>query len=428
MKPTRIGIVIAMCLMGAWARAQTPSVALIELSTDPDPNWREQDLRHLQTLRASLASTPGLRLLSQDQQEKLFQEPPDAGAQGFQQKARAHIKRGEAHFSRLRPKKAIKEFKAALRNLKAVFPSLADLSDLEHAHLMLGMTYQALGKRKYAEREYRMVLLLNPDRRLDENRVNPVVVDRFDRVRQRLLTSLKGSISLISRPAGARVLMDGKPVGATPVTIPGVYPGDHYFSMEAAGHKTWFGILGLQPGGLQKREVFLQAGQGIQWVRLRNRLAQAGITKVSPQDAQQLAEGLAGDWLVFASVLRARGAAHMELGIFKKGSPQCHFLGRILVRPDEMAKVGTVIEAWIGGDRTVPQSWRVVKKIPLPPQGFDPDPDPIFPPLPPAPPLVTAWYQSWWFWTTVGLVAAGASAGSYLWLTHDSGYLVEVVR
>ena len=67
------------------------------------------------------------------------------------------------------------------------------------------MTYQALGKDSRAGQEYRTVLLLDPDRKLDDAVVNPVVIERFEQVRAELVTSMKGSVSLLSKPAGARV-------------------------------------------------------------------------------------------------------------------------------------------------------------------------------------------------------------------------------
>jgi PEGA domain len=42
-----------------------------------------------------------------------------------------------------------------------------------------------------------------------------------------------------SRPRGARVLVDGKPVGVTPLRLPDVSIGSHVVRLELAGHRTW---------------------------------------------------------------------------------------------------------------------------------------------------------------------------------------------
>ena len=51
--------------------------------------------------------------------------------------------------------------------------------------------------------------------------------------------SYSGSIYVDSRPQGARVFLDGRSVGVTPVTIPDVKIGSHVVRLELADHRTW---------------------------------------------------------------------------------------------------------------------------------------------------------------------------------------------
>jgi hypothetical protein len=48
----------------------------------------------------------------------------------------------------------------------------------------------------------------------------------------------KGSVFVDSRPRGARVTIDGRPAGVTPVQIPEVAPGKHSVSIELTGYRT----------------------------------------------------------------------------------------------------------------------------------------------------------------------------------------------
>jgi hypothetical protein len=48
-----------------------------------------------------------------------------------------------------------------------------------------------------------------------------------------------GSLYVDSRPSGARVLIDGKEVGVTPVQIAQVRAGAHVVRLELTGHRTW---------------------------------------------------------------------------------------------------------------------------------------------------------------------------------------------
>jgi hypothetical protein len=51
-------------------------------------------------------------------------------------------------------------------------------------------------------------------------------------------TSETGSLSVDTRPRGARVLLDGKAVGTTPLRLPGIKVGPHVVRLELAGYKS----------------------------------------------------------------------------------------------------------------------------------------------------------------------------------------------
>ncbi|MGE5814967.1 MAG: PEGA domain-containing protein, partial [Acidobacteriota bacterium] len=52
-------------------------------------------------------------------------------------------------------------------------------------------------------------------------------------------TTFTGSLYVDSRPRGARVLLDGKEVGVTPMQIPDVRAGAHVVRLELTDHRTW---------------------------------------------------------------------------------------------------------------------------------------------------------------------------------------------
>jgi hypothetical protein len=407
---------------GAAGAAAAPKAALLDLTQPPDPAWREQDQQLLERFRQALADQSGLQMLSGDQVAGFFREVPEAAAGPLVVRAREDLQRGRDFSERLKPDKAISHLANALRTLRAIFPFLEGLHEVEEAHLQLGMTYQALGKQREANEQYRMVLLLNPDRQLDEARVNPVVVERFDGVRQELLTSLKGSVSLISTPPGGRVLMDGRAVGTSPITIPGVLPGEHYFSLELDGYKTWFGVIRVPPGGMEKKEVFPTEGERIGWVRLRQRLAEGGMGAARGMDATQLAKGLEVDWLVLAQLSHMGGQTLLQIGLLGPGEAAVSPLGIFPVEVGRLGELAQRVGRWVKGDRQVAGPVVIHK----PPVG--PGPDVLPPPPPPLPPEVRPWYKTWWFWTAVSVVAASTTVTTALLLSRDSGIRVDVIR
>ena len=48
-----------------------------------------------------------------------------------------------------------------------------------------------------------------------------------------------GALAVDSRPTGARVFLDGKPVGTTPLMVPSVAAGDHAIRLELDGYRPW---------------------------------------------------------------------------------------------------------------------------------------------------------------------------------------------
>jgi hypothetical protein len=52
-------------------------------------------------------------------------------------------------------------------------------------------------------------------------------------------TTFTGAIFIDSRPQGARVSIDGKPVGVTPLRVPGVRIGTRIVRLELPDHRIW---------------------------------------------------------------------------------------------------------------------------------------------------------------------------------------------
>jgi hypothetical protein len=48
-----------------------------------------------------------------------------------------------------------------------------------------------------------------------------------------------GALDIDSRPTGARVFMDDRPIGTTPMKLPDVSPGSHVIRMELPDHRAW---------------------------------------------------------------------------------------------------------------------------------------------------------------------------------------------
>jgi len=392
-------------------------VAVVDLAPGAAPEHRVRDRAVLERLARDLAAAPGVEVLPAEALADFFRAPRDPQADAMAARARAHIARGQELFVRLKPDLAILEFEGALRSLEAVFADLPRLDDLAEAHLGLGVTYQAKGQEDLAAREYLRVLLLQPERQLDEAVYSPLVLERFGRMREQLATSLRGSVSLLSQPPGAEVSMDGRPVGATPITIPGVAPGAHYFALRLDGYRTWSGVLEVPAGGVERQEVFLVEGERIDRLRLRQRL-EAGARAA---DAEALARGLGVGRLVLVSFEHPAGQSMLRVAAYRGGGREVLAAGVFGGEEESLAALAARLRRWLDGDATA-----FAPAAPMgggQPGGLVGGQDPVTPPAEPA------WYERWWVWTLVGAAVVGAAAATTVVLLQgDSGVELTVYR
>ncbi len=390
-------------------------VGVFMLGRDSAADWLAEDEAVFKKLSRALESKQ-IKIMQMQDFGDFFQEPPDPKVEDLYSSALTHLEKGRQLSTRLKPKLAIKEFSEALRELRAIFPYLKDLSALERAHLDRGMTYQALGRDALARQEYRMVLLLHPNRKLDDALVSPLVVETFEEVRKNLFTSLKGSISVISKPAGAILNMDGKQVGRTPITVPGVIPGEHYLSLLHPGYKIWFGVLKVPEGAMEKQEVFLAEGARIDHWRLLRKVASLGASKA---DMDSLLKGLGVELLLLFEFdhVGAKTVVKVVSGM-AGGSPVA--LGVFPIDGEGFDTLVNKLRHWVAGDRKelIASGVDVVKgKIDkFEKTGVTLEPE-------------KKWYEKWWVWTIAAAVLVGAGAAATAALAGgDSGIQVEVYR
>ena len=57
-----------------------------------------------------------------------------------------------------------------------------------------------------------------------------------------------GSLQVLSRPAGAQVVLNGRPIGRTPLVVPDIRAGGHDIRLELQGFRRWATTVQVSPG------------------------------------------------------------------------------------------------------------------------------------------------------------------------------------
>jgi hypothetical protein len=75
-------------------------------------------------------------------------------------------------------------------------------------------------------------------------------------------TTSEGSLLIVSKPPGASVTLDGKPVGKTPLTLPTVTAGSHAIKLELAGYNVWPSAIQVSAGQQSRVTASLERRPG----------------------------------------------------------------------------------------------------------------------------------------------------------------------
>jgi tetratricopeptide (TPR) repeat protein len=136
---------------------------------------------------------------------------------------KAYLERGIKAYSKDADfDKAISELK------KAIEFGLSEVSDMVKAHLYLGFAYMANNKRIDAVVEFAKAINLDPELTLDPKIYSLKIISAFNETK----ASLVDTLTVISNPGGAKVYLDNKRVGVTPLKLNNVITGDHNLTIS----------------------------------------------------------------------------------------------------------------------------------------------------------------------------------------------------
>ena len=66
------------------------------------------------------------------------------------------------------------------------------------------------------------------------------------------------TVRVLSRPAGAQVVLDGRVIGRTPLEIGAVSPGEHSIRLELTDFKRWETTMDVKPGDQLRVQASLE--------------------------------------------------------------------------------------------------------------------------------------------------------------------------
>lgn len=240
-------------------------------------------------------------------------EGPLPEASAGEPPAIAPLRRARARLSAARDAFAEFEYERALAELTGVDEVLLELEPsapvvevLVERHLLAGVVQEGRKKPALARDAFRVVHHLDPGRdKLDAGEYRPQVVKLYaEAVRA---DARAGSLRVATAPPGARVWVDGRLVGESPVDAVDIGPGAHWVVTTAGGHDPSGAMVEVDAGHRRSVSLDLSPRPAAERVtELRHALAATRSSDEVEAGAAQLAGAAEVDALVLVRERRGR--------------------------------------------------------------------------------------------------------------------------
>lgn len=167
--------------------------------------------------------------------------------------ARVVLDRAEEKFRELDDEEALSLIARATTRLSALHHAPGAIELLARAHLLAGAIYVSRGRTDAARQRLQRALDLDPELSPPRDRFAPEVFAELAGVRASAGVRAAGRLSVRSGDLKARVELDGRPVGETPLFLDAVGAGNHLLRVFAPGQLS--AIESIQISANEERAV-----------------------------------------------------------------------------------------------------------------------------------------------------------------------------
>lgn len=239
-------LVLAVTLLGAsFAFAAAPAEKRLAAIIIPMDKASEQlTLRIEGYANEALSEFDGLTLKTSDQ---LFGVTPDDDAVASLKRAELGFSESRAAFEGHQYDDAERKLRATIKEFGRSVPAMKGCGNLCEAVAMYAASLQARGDVEEAKLVLLDLLALNPTIELDRKRYQQQFLVLKAQVATSRNAQLRGNVNVKSRPAGARVFLNGEFQGFTPMTLQILPIGKHLVRIDRPGFRQAGQIVEITP-------------------------------------------------------------------------------------------------------------------------------------------------------------------------------------
>ncbi|WP_342380887.1 PEGA domain-containing protein [Myxococcus stipitatus] len=183
--------------------------------------------------------------------EDLFGLPGDPTAQSALERARKGYSESAAAFDKKEYDDAEAKVRATLKELQGAPASMRGCSPLCESLALYAALLHLRGDVEEAKLVLIDLIAIAPTFELNPKRFSRDFIALRVQVATGRTSQLRGSATVKSRPAGARVYVDGDLVGHTPVTVPALTVGKHLLRVERPGFRQYGQLMEVTPDDVE---------------------------------------------------------------------------------------------------------------------------------------------------------------------------------
>jgi tetratricopeptide (TPR) repeat protein len=223
------------------------------------------------------------------------------------QEAAVLLEEGKAAYEQLDLEQAQDKFKEALKKYEFGYGFMDKPAPLLECLMYLGATWVLVGEPEKAFKLFSRAQDLPGRKVLDPNLFPPNIQDIFNQAAERSQSLPRGTVTLVSTPLGAEIFVDETYRGGSPAKVDGLRAGVHLARARKDGYLPWGGKIRVAAGRHKQLRLKLLPARKQKGFSRHFRLLAAELIRNEPGDAVEKVGRFLGAGRVAA--VAARGSA-----------------------------------------------------------------------------------------------------------------------
>jgi hypothetical protein len=282
--------------------------------------------------------------------EELFGAPVDPDAELSLEKAQKSLAEGRRAFEASRYEDAEHRLRAALRGYERAAPAMTRCGGYCEGHALLAAVLVQRGDAEAAQPYLVDYTSMASEIPLDAKKLGEKVVKLHKKVVEGYRAKVRGSLTVKSRPSGAKVFVDGEFAGYAPLELEAVSAGKHHVRIERPGFRRHGQLVEVSPNDLLVQADLVPTstyrGYDSQLDRLASEVTRGGgATIASLGKRLGLDRGLVGT----LKEVNERGATELSVGLFDLHTGKQLSSRKVVLQGDEYGQLRLEVTRVVSG-------------------------------------------------------------------------------